>query len=99
MAEGLRLYEIEASSAREEGRLGISDEEQLSHAKKLKAVLFTHDHHLIEIAEAWNKKGDDHFGVIFMEMQRLKTGECIRRLALYAEVLSPDEMKNQIEFL
>jgi len=25
--------------------------------------------------------------------------ECIKRLTLYAEILTPDEMKNRIEFL
>jgi len=37
--------------------------------------------------------------VIFVEMNKMSVGECIRRLALYADILTPDEMKNQIEFL
>jgi hypothetical protein len=34
-----------------------------------------------------------------MRMLMCAFGECIKRLALYAEVLSAEEMKNQIEFL
>jgi hypothetical protein len=67
--------------------------------KKLHAVIFTHDHHFIEIADALNKKGKNHWGVVFVEMHRLSIGECIRQLAIYSEVLSAEEMINRVEFL
>jgi len=41
----------------------------------------------------------EHYGVIYVEMHRLRIGECIKRLALYADILSAEEMKNQVEFL
>jgi len=44
-------------------------------------------------------KGKSHYGVIFIEMNRLGIGECIKRLSLYAEILSAEDMINQIEFL
>ena len=62
-------------------------------------LIFTHDADLIEIAAALNHQGVDHCGVIFAEMHRLRLGECIRRLALYAEVVTAEEMMNRIEFL
>lgn len=52
-----------------------------------------------EIAKTVLEEGRTHWGVIFIEMNRLSVGECIKRLSLYADVLSPEEMKNQIEFL
>ncbi|MEW6163023.1 MAG: hypothetical protein AB1606_06905 [Nitrospirota bacterium] len=60
---------------------------------------FSADHHFLEIAKELNNEGKDHWGVIFVEMNKLSVGECIRRLALYADILSAEEMKNQIEFL
>lgn len=71
----------------------------MAHAAALGAAIFTHDPDLIEIAAEINRKGDDHYGVIFVEMHRLRVGECIRRLALYAEVITAEEMMNRIEFL
>ena len=99
VAEGLRRRGIEAVSVYHEGKTGISDQAQLAHASALEAVIFTHDSDLIEIAMEINRRGEDHYGVIFAEMHRLRLGECIRRLALYAEVVTVDEMVNRIEFL
>lgn len=99
IAEGLRRRRIDAFSAREKGPLGIKDEQHFEKAKDLKAVIFTHDPHFIEIAKRLVENGKEHYGIIFIETHRCGLGECIRRLALYAEVLSPEEMINQIEFL
>jgi predicted nuclease of predicted toxin-antitoxin system len=99
VAEGLRRRGVEAVSVYDEGKVGLSDEAQLVHANTLGAVIFTHDADLIEIATETNRLGDDHCGVIFVEMHRLRLGECIRRLALYADVVTAEEMINRIEFL
>jgi hypothetical protein len=99
VAEGLRRRGVEAVSVYDEGKVGLSDEAQLAHANTLRAVIFTHDADLIEIAAETNRAGADHWGVIFVEMHRLRLGECIRRLALYADVVAAEEMVNRIEFL
>ncbi len=78
---------------------GISDTEHFKYASEIQAVIFTHDHHFLEIAKTLSKEGEDHWGVIFVDINKLSVGECIKRLALYAEVLSLEEMKNQVEFL
>lgn len=62
-------------------------------------TLFTHDHHFIEIAKELAREGKEHSGMIFAEMNKLTLGDCIKRLALYADVLTAEEMKNQVEFL
>ena len=99
VAEGLRRRGVEAVSVYDAGKDGISDEAQLAHAASLGAAIFTHDPDLIEIATKINRRGDDHYGVIFVEMHRLRLGECIRRLALYGEVVTAEEMVNRVEFL
>lgn len=99
VAEGLRRRGVEAWSAYEEGMLGMLDEEQFAHAAKLKAAIFTHDHHFIERALEMSQRGETHYGVLFVEMHRLGLGECIRRLALYPEILSSEDMMNRVEFL
>lgn len=98
-AEGLKKRGINAFSAIEKEMTGISDIEHFEYASAMKAVIFTHDHHFLEIAKKVLDEGKTHWGVIFVEMNRLSVGECIKRLALYADILSPEDMKNQIEFL
>lgn len=99
IAEGLRRRGIEAFSAIEKGMVGITDLEHFKYASDKHAVIFTHDHHFIEIAKSFANKGNEHWGIFFAEMHKLSIGECIKRLALYADILSVEEMKNQVEFL
>ena len=90
---------MEARSAHDEGKLGVTDEEQFTHAVSLRAAIFTHDHHFVEIAFEKSLYGDEHFGVLFVEVHRLRLGDCIKRLALCADVLTAEEMINRVEFL
>jgi predicted nuclease of predicted toxin-antitoxin system len=99
IAEGLRKRGIEAFSAIEKRMLGVTDLEHFKYASDRHAVIFTHDHHFIEIAKSLAKDGKEHWGIIFAEMHKLSIGECIKRLAIYADILSAEEMKNQVEFL
>lgn len=99
IAEGLKRRGIKAFSAHEKEMIGISDLEHFMYASKIKAVIFTHDHHFLEIAKEFERIGKNHYGVVFVEMNKLSVGECIRRLALYAEILSLEDMKNRTEFL
>ena len=99
IVESLRGRGIDAFAAREKGGLGINDEEHFEKARSLKAVIFSHDPHFIEIAERLAESGRGHYRLIFVEMHRFGLGECIRRLALYAEIIPSEEMMNRIEFL
>ncbi len=99
IAEGLKRRGIKAFSAHEKEMMSTSDIEHFKHASAIKAVIFTHDHHFLKIAKKLARGGENHWGIIFVEMNKLSVGECIKRLAFYAEILSPAEMKNQIEFL
>jgi hypothetical protein len=40
-----------------------------------------------------------HYGVIYAGMNKFWVGECVKSLALHAEALTTEEMKNHIEFL
>lgn len=99
VAQGLKRRGVHASSSLEKKMTGASDREQFQYAADGQAVFFTHDHHFLEIATALTAEGREHWGVIFVEINKLGIGECIKRLALYAELLSAEEMKNVVEFL
>lgn len=78
---------------------GSTDTQHFEFAARLKAAIFTHDHHFLEIAKRLNQEGKNHWGIIFAEMNKLTVGACIKRLSRYADILSAEEMINQIEFL
>jgi len=99
VAEGLKRRGVHAFSALEKKMTGTADRDQFQYAADSQAVFFTHDHHFLEIATASMAEGKGHWGVIFVEMNKLSIGECIKRLALYAELLTAEEMKNVVEFL
>jgi len=99
VVQGLRRRGIEVTSTREEGKVGATDDSHFVYATSLGSVIFTHDPDFIEIATQKSRRGEKHYGVIFAAMHRLSLGECIRRLALYAEVVSAEEMIDRVEFL
>lgn len=99
IVNGLRRRGVEIQSTHDAGNLGITDEEQLAYAVAQKACLFTHDDDLLTIADHWQKIGKEHFRILFIHQERLTIGEIIRRIKLIVDILSPEDMKNHIEFL
>lgn len=99
VSTGLRKRGVKVFSTIEKGLIGIPDIEHFKNASDKKAVIFTHDYHFLEIANVFTKKGKPHWGLIFVQMNKLSVGECIKRLSLYADILSAEEMQDQIEFL
>jgi predicted nuclease of predicted toxin-antitoxin system len=71
VTEGLRRRGIKAFSVIEKGMVGASDIEHFKYASELESVIFTHDHHFLEIANSLVKDGKKHWGVIFIEMNQL----------------------------
>jgi predicted nuclease of predicted toxin-antitoxin system len=94
VAEGLKRRGIAAFSAKELGKLGMTDEEQLEIAIRKRAVIFTHDTDFIKIAMNRN-----HCGIVYVHQQKMSTGDCIRKLKVLAETTSPKEMHNKLVFL
>ncbi len=94
IVEGLKRRGVNAFSAKDLGKLGLSDEDQVKTAIQNQAVIFTHDVDFIKIAI--NKR---HSGIIYVHQQKLTIGECIKKLKLMAETKTTQEMANQIVFL
>jgi predicted nuclease of predicted toxin-antitoxin system len=94
IVEGLKRRGVNAFSAKDLGKLGLTDEEQLKTAIQNQAAIFTHDVDFIKTAI--NKK---HLGIIYVHQQKLTIGECIKKLKFIAETKTAEEMQNQILFL
>lgn len=99
IAEGLKRRGVDTFTAQEAGSLGLTDEEQLLYAKKMKAIIFTHDIDFLKISAEWTAGGRSHNGIVYCHQSRYPVGECIRKLRMLSEVLSSEDMVDHIEFL
>ena len=94
VVEGLKRRGVDAFSAKDLGKLGLTDDEQLEVAAQNGAVIFTHDADFLRLALKTR-----HGGIVFVHRQKYAVGECVRRLKIIVETKSAREMENQILFL
>lgn len=91
---GLRQRGVDVLGVPEAYMLGASDKEQLTFALEQERVVFTHDDDFLKLAAS----GAEHAGIVYSSQQSA-TGDIIRGLMLIYEVLGPQDMRNQLEFL
>ena len=99
IAQGLQRRGVEAFSARDRDKLGLTDEGQLIFARDEKATIFTHDNDFLRIAAQWIDDGRTHCGVIYCHQTTYGIGDCIRNLKILVTVLTQEDMTDHIEFL
>jgi predicted nuclease of predicted toxin-antitoxin system len=99
IAQGLQRRGVEAFSARDRDKLGLTDEDQLIFDSEEKSTIFTHDNDFLRIAAQWTDDGRTHCGVIYCHQNAHGIGDCIRNLKILVTVLSQEDMINHIEFL
>lgn len=99
IAEGLRRRGIDAQSCRDIGNYGLSDEQQFDYACKSGFVIFTHDDDFLKLNIEYVNQGKEHLGIIYAHQKDYSIGECIRRIKVIVDILSPQEMRNHVEFL
>jgi len=96
---GLRLHGIDVITAYEDGAGELADPQLLDRAGELRRVLFTQDDDLIVEAVKRQRHGIHFAGVVYAHQLRISIGQCIKDLALIAQVAEPDDLENRIEFL
>lgn len=96
---GLQRRGVNATSARDSGNLGLTDQQQLNYAIHNQMVVFTHDTDFIRLAQEYQTQDKLHWGIIYVHQDKLSMGECIRRLKEFADVFSRDDFQNHLEFL
>jgi predicted nuclease of predicted toxin-antitoxin system len=95
IAAALRRHGIDVTTTIEMGLRSASDDEQLEFIRSQGRVLVTHDTDFLRIAN----QTTDHPGIAFCHKDMVSTGQIIRSLTLIYEVLDPEEMVGQVEFL
>jgi predicted nuclease of predicted toxin-antitoxin system len=95
LAPGLRARGIDAVSAREVGRLGLPDPDQLAFATSEGRVLVTYDQDYL----ALHASGVSHTGIAWCHPSDYSVGQLIDALVLVHGAMTVDEMVNHVEYL
>ena len=94
VAKGLRQRGADVLTVPDAGMIGASDEEHLARAERESRVIFTQDDDFLRLAA----QGHPHAGIVYAR-QPTAIGDIIYGLMLIQQVLSPEEMRDHIEFL
>jgi len=98
VAELLRARGFVTLTTKEAGRLGSTDDEQLSHAISERKTLLTHNRADFErLATASYEAARKHYGIIIAS--RHNTHELVRRLLLVLNRTTSEEMENQVRYI
>lgn len=95
IAVGLRCHGIDVITTPEVGLIGATDEQQVAYALPPGRVIFTQDGDFLGI----HRSGIPHPGIAYCVKESRSIGEIVRALVDIWDVLEPEEMANQLEFL
>jgi len=95
VADGLRRRGLDVTTTQETGLLRATDDEQLAFVLSEGLILVTHDEDFLARA----KRGADHAGIAYCHPESRSIGQMIAALLLIRDCLTPDDMRNHVEFL
>jgi predicted nuclease of predicted toxin-antitoxin system len=96
IAQGLRRYGIDVTTAIDASLLRASDEEHLAFCVAQTRVILTRDEDYLSL----NAASVPHCGIVYCHLKkRLTIGEIIAALVLIWEVFEAHEMMNRVECL
>jgi predicted nuclease of predicted toxin-antitoxin system len=99
ITSGLRRRGVDVLTAQEDGSDELDDPDLLDRAELLGRVLFTRDDDFKVIAASLQEGGIPFVGVIFVHVQRLSIGECIRELENIAKCSDPEDWQDKLTYL
>ena len=98
VAELLRAYGFQATTARDAGQLGKSDSDQLNYAVSREKAFLTHNRADFEtLAKSYFESGKGHCGIILAV--RRTPYDIVHRLLLILNQITATEMENQIRYI
>lgn len=95
VSNGLRGHGVDALTAQDAGRCGMSDAEQLAFATEQGRVMATFDTDFLVL----HQSGIPHEGIVWCPEQKYGIGQLIQALLLVHGVLDRDAMRNHVEYL
>jgi predicted nuclease of predicted toxin-antitoxin system len=95
VARGLRLRGIDVTTTTDAGLVEATDEGQFQFAVGEGRAFVTHDADFLRA----DFTARPHAGIIFVAKGARSVGEIVRALVLLATIISPEEMRQQVEYL
>jgi predicted nuclease of predicted toxin-antitoxin system len=95
VAAALLRMEIDVTVTRAVGLQGCSDQEQIEFCRREGRILLTHDVDFLVFANQDN----NHPGIIYCQLGTRTIGEIVNTVILIYEVLTPQEMAGNVEFI
>ena len=92
---GLVARGIDAIPVQRVGMRSADDPPILDEAHRQGRVLYTRDDDFLAI----NAAGVQHAGILYHKAEKYRIGQAIEMVQLACETLSPEEMRNRVEFL
>ena len=94
VARGLRRRGVDVLTCPEAGMLTAPDDDHLQLAMDQGRVIFTQDEDFLRV----HAEGREHPGIVYAP-QHTPVGKIVTGLMLIYQVLTPEEMRNQLEYL
>ncbi len=95
----LRSRGVDVTTALEINRLGYSDEDQLIWATSMGRTVYSYNvKDFYSLHTQFLEQGRNHAGLILVQQQKYSIGELLRGVLRLVNVLSSEDMINQIEF-
>ncbi len=95
IARGLQLRGIDATTSVAAGLRGSDDLQHIEFALREGRVLVTHDDDFLRL----HASGVEHMGLVYCHPVNSSIGEVVRGLVLIYECMTPQEMRQHVEFL
>jgi hypothetical protein len=95
----LRLRNVDALTAQEDGSATLDDGRLLLRATELNRVLVTQDNDLLREGTRMLRNSLEFAGIIYAHQLRITIGQMVEDLDFIARTTSEDEWCNRIEFL
>lgn len=100
LLQALRARGVDVTTALEADMIERPDQEHLDFATAQERVLYSFNvGDFYHIHAIYSDEGKSHAGIILARQQQYSVGEQMRRLLRLMSALSPDEMRNRVEFL
>ena len=95
VADGLRRRGVDVTLPSDVGLVAASDDAHLVFAVAQERVIITHDDDFLALAQG----GTVHCGIAYCHMQSRSIGQIIASVLMISDCLSPEEMRDHVEFL
>ncbi|MEA1964402.1 MAG: DUF5615 family PIN-like protein [Candidatus Aerophobetes bacterium] len=95
VVEGLRRRGLNVVTVQEIGLSSKEDKTIMDRAREEGRIIYTRDADFLRLHQIGHK----HVGIFYHHPLAYSIGEAIRKITMACEVLSPEEMKDNIKFL